>query len=168
MAGCCPRTAAMGVRIPSSPRSRFASVADQLGTRLQPATTRCDSGQMLDTVDGPARPRTTPRRPGAPGGHAPLVRERGGFDSLGRLHVTSRPRARMRPGSPKPGEVVRFHPAAPRPRRPAVRIPAFQPGEAGSTPAVGTAPPSPRNARRRRSLGGVCVPDRSSGRVPSI
>ncbi len=65
----------------------FASVADQLGTRLQPATTRCDSGQMLDTVDDPRRPR-----------HADPVllvdtlpwygREEGSTPSVGSTHVT--------------------------------------------------------------------------------
>jgi len=62
-------------------------VADQLGTRLQPATTRCDSGQMLDTVDDPRRPR-----------HADPVllvdtlpwygREEGSTPSVGSMHVT--------------------------------------------------------------------------------
>lgn len=114
-------------------------------------------------------------------GHAPLVRERRGFDSLGRLHARAparpiisrpgpapqpwarraparpRPRAWTRPWSPKPGEVVRFHPVAPlelRPRRPLalahvvqrsgrrlftparrVRLPSWVPAPSSRTPA---------------------------------
>ncbi len=107
-------------------------------------------------------------------GHAPLVRERRGFDSLGRLHAraprgpsfppSSLPRSPGLAALPRghapahgraPGlrslvrwfDSTRWHrassaprrPLAPRPRRPAVRTPAFHPGKTGSTPVVGTA-----------------------------
>ena len=125
--------AAMGVRVPPSPplaRASNASVAEQRGMRLQPATPRCDSGRTLHD-SGSAHLEV----------RSPLHSDRGEFDSLGpddnlpircswldmlpwygreegstpSVGSTARPRARMQPGSPKPGEAVRF-------RRVALRV----------------------------------------------
>jgi hypothetical protein len=123
----------MGVRIPSSPPDSSALVVEQSGTRLQPvinpvqlrASARTTHAEPVHLgVESSSHGECGEFNPlGSDQGralrgplpiwcswsrHAPLVRERGGFESLGglpliRASCAARLRARTRPGSPKSG-----------------------------------------------------------------